>query len=160
MEKNVNKDKITERSDIVGLKSDLSKNIPNDISKNSLISSDLGKTGSNKKNNEIKKLNLATERSINKKIKKQLESDSLHKFDNFESKFLHKKKNNIKNEDKKKTSTKIIVDDIENIYSSLVNKKSFRYHLQKAFLLFIAFFINICRWIFLFISKKKLDGQQ
>ena len=70
MEKNVNKDKITERSDIVGLKSDLSKNIPNGISKNSLISSDLGKTGSNKKNNEIKKLNLATERSINKKIKK------------------------------------------------------------------------------------------
>ena len=158
MEKNANKDIITERSDIVGLKSNLSKNIPNDLSQNSLFSSDLGKKGSNKKSNEIKQLNLATERSINKKIKKQLESGSLHTFDNFDNEFLQKKKSsNIKNEDKKKTSTNIIVDDIENIYSSLVNKISFRYHLQKAFLLFIAFFINVCRWIFLFLSKEKLE---
>ena len=158
MEKNVNKDMKTERSDMAGLKSDLSKNILNDLSQNSLLSSDLGKKGSNKKSNEIKQLNLATERSINKKIKKQLENDSLHTFDNFEKEFLKKKKSNIKSEDKKKTSTKIIVDDIENIYSSLVNKISFRYHLQKAFLLFITFFVNVCRWIFLFISKKKLEN--
>ncbi len=156
MEKNVNKDMKTERSDMAGLKSYLSKNIPNDLSQNSLLSSDLGKKGSNKKSNEKKQLNLATERSINKKIKKQLENDSLHTFDNFEKEFLKKKKSNIKSEDKKKTSTKIIVDDIENIYSSLVNKISFRYHLQKAFLLFIACFINICRWIFLLMSKEKL----
>ena len=92
MEKNANKDIITERSDIVGLKSNLSKNIPNDLSQNSLFSSDLGKKGSNKKSNEIKQLNLATERSINKKIKKQLESGSLHTFDNFDNEFLKKRK--------------------------------------------------------------------
>ena len=64
MEKNINKEMITERSDNMGLKSNISKNIPIDFSQNSLLSSDLVKKGSDHKTNEIKQLNLPTERSI------------------------------------------------------------------------------------------------
>ena len=158
MEKNTNKEIITERSDKVGLKSNLSKNIPMDISQNSLLSSDVGKKDSNKKSNEIKQLNLVTERSINKKIKKQLENDSLRSFDNFDNQFTQKKKNNKKNENKKKIVKKIFVDNIENIYANLVDKINTKYYLQKIFLLIIAFFVNVCRWLFLFISKEKLEN--
>ena len=157
MEKN-NKDIITDRSDNIGLKTNLSKNIPMDISQNSLLSSEMGKKESSKKNNEIKQLNLATERSINKKLRRQIEDESLHTFDNFDNDFSQKKKNNKKIENKKKNATKIIVDDIENIYSCLVNKTNKKYFLQRIFLLTIAFFVNVCRWIFLFITKEKLEN--
>lgn len=43
MEKSINKDMITDRSDNVGLKTNLSKNVPIDISRNSLLSSEIGK---------------------------------------------------------------------------------------------------------------------
>ena len=158
MEKNQNKDIITDRSDNIGLKSNLSKNVPMDISQNSLLSSEMGKKGSSKKNSKIKQVNLATERSINKKLRKQIEGDSLHTFDNFDNDFSQKKKNNKKIEKKKKKVQKIIVDDIENIYSCLANKTNKKYALQRLFLLTIAFFVNVCRWIFLFITKEKLEN--
>ena len=53
-EKKTNKDIISERSDMAGLKSTVSKNIPMDISQNSLLSSsEIGKKSSDKKNNDI-----------------------------------------------------------------------------------------------------------
>ena len=158
MKKDINNEIITERTDI-GFKSKISGGIHNDLSKNSLLSSDIGKRSLEKKNNnELKQLNLETERSLNKKIKKQLENDSFHTFDNFDNELLQKKKSNKRIENKKKTSTKIIVDDIDNIYSNLGNKISWRYHIQMIFLLIIAFFVNVCRWLFLFISKEKLEN--
>ena len=92
-----------ERSDNV--KSFVSKNNnPIDVSRNSLLStSEIGKKISDRKNSDIKQLNLATEKSINKKIRKQLENDSLHSFDNFDSDYpQNKKSNKIKNKKEKK----------------------------------------------------------
>ena len=63
---------ITEGSDNAGLKSNVSKNIPIDLSQNSLLSSELGKKASDHKTNEINKLNLPSERSINRKIRKNI----------------------------------------------------------------------------------------
>ena len=146
---------ITERSDNIGLKS--IKNIPIDLSQNSLLSSDVGKKNSDHKTNDMKQLNLASERSINKKIRKQLENDSSHSFDNFDNDIPKKKIEKTK-EKKKKTITKIIVDDIENIYTNLVDKTNKMYHLQKIFLLAISFLVNVCHWMFLFIAKSKLEN--
>ena len=158
-EKKTNKDIISERSDMAGLKSTVSKNIPMDISQNSLLlSSEIGKKSSDKKNNDIKQSNLMAERSINKKNRKQIENDSFHTYDTFDNDFSQKKKTTKKKEEKKKTVTKILVDDIENIYSTLIDKTNNKYYYQKNFILLIAFFVNICRWLFLFITKEKLEN--
>ena len=159
MEKSLNKEMITDRSDNIGLKTNLSKNIPNDISRNSLLSSEIGKKITDKNNNEIKQLNLASEKSINKKIRKQLENDSLHSFDNFDNEHSTKKKNNnntIKKE--KKVLTKIIVDDIENIYSCLIDKSNKKYIIHNLFIFTIVFLTNVCHWIFIFIAKSKMEN--
>ena len=158
MSKIPNKEMITERSDNMALKSNLSKNIPMDLSQNSLLSSDVGKKASDHKTNEIKQLNLTTERSINKKIRKQIENDSLHSFDNFDNDIPQKKKIDKNKKKQKTTETKIIVDDIENIYSNLVDKTNKMYSFQKVFLLTIAFFVNVCHWIFAFLAKTKLEN--
>ena len=158
MEKN-NKIITTERSDNV--KSFVSKNNnPIDVSRNSLLSSsEIGKKISGRKNSDIKQLNLATEKSINKKIRKQLEDDSLHSFDNFDSDYpQNKKSNKIKNKKEKKTLTKIVVDDIENIYSCLIDKSNKIFSIQKYFLFIIVFYTNVIHWIFLFLTKKKLEN--
>ena len=158
MEKN-NKIITTERSDNV--KSFVSKNNnPIDVSRNSLLStSEIGKKISDRKNSDIKQLNLATEKSINKKIRKQLENDSLHSFDNFDSDYpQNKKSNKIKNKKEKKTLTKIVVDDIENIYSCLIDKSNKIFSIQKYFLFIIVFYTNVIHWIFLFLTKKKLEN--
>ena len=146
---------ISERSDNVGLKS--SKNMPMDISQNSLLSSDKGKKNSENKTNDIKQLNLVTERSINKKIKKQLENESSNSFDNFDND-IPKKKIDKKKQKTKKAISKIIVDDIENIYTNLVDKTNKKYLIQTLFLLAIAFLVNVCHWMFLFLSKSKLEN--
>ena len=158
MEKNINKEMITERSDNMGLKSNISKNIPIDFSQNSLLSSDLVKKGSDHKTNEIKQLNLPTERSINKKVRKQLDNDSFHSFENFDNDVPQKKKNENKKEKHKKLNKKIIVDDIENIYSNLVDKTNKIYFFHNLFLYAVAFLVNICRWMFLFLTKPKLEN--
>ena len=162
MDKNNNKEMITERSDNIPLKSNLSKNIPMDLSQNSLLSSDVGKKTiehkNNTNNNDIKQLNLTTERSINRKIRKQLENDSLHSFDNFDNDVIQKKKIDKNKKKPKTTTTKIIVDDIENIYSNLIDKTSKRYYLQKLFLLTTAFLVNVCHWMFGFLAKTKLEN--
>ena len=158
MEKN-NKIITTERSDNV--KSFVSKNNnPIDVSRNSLLStSEIGKKISDRKNSDIKQLNLATEKSINKKIRKQLEDDSLHSFDNFDSDYpQNKKSNKIKNKKEKKTLTKIVVDDIENIYSCLIDKSNKIFSIQKYFLFIIVLCTNVIHWIFLFLTKKKLEN--
>ena len=130
---------ISERSDNVGLKS--SKNMPMDISQNSLLSSDKGKKNSENKTNDIKQLNLVTERSINKKIKKQLENESSNSFDNFDND-IPKKKIDKKKQKTKKAISKIIVDDIENIYTNLVDKTNKKYLIQTLFLIAIAFLVR------------------
>ena len=160
MEKSINKDMITDRSDNFGLKTNLSKNIQIDISRNSLLSSELGKKVTDKNNNnEVKQLNLVSEKSINKKIRKQLENDSLHSFDNFDNSHSTKKKinnNNIKKE--KKELTKIIVDDIENIYSCLIDRSNKKYIMHNLFILTIVFLTNVCHWMFIFMAKTKIEN--
>ena len=159
MEKNLNKDMITDRSDNIGLKTNLSKNVPIDISRNSLLSSEIGKKMIDKNNNEIKQLNLASERSINKKIRKQLENDSSHSFENFDNDFSTKKKNTIvKKEKENKVLTKIIVDDIENIYSCLIDRSNKRYIIHNLFIFTIVFLTNVCHWIFIFMAKTKIEN--
>ena len=160
MEKSLNKDMITDRSDNVGLKTNLSKNVPIDISRNSLLSSEIGKKISDKNNNEIKQLNLASEKSINKKIRKQLENDSLHSFDNFDNEYSTKKKttNNNVIKKEKKVLTKIIVDDIENIYSCLIDKSNKKYIMHNLFIFTIVFLANVCHWMFIFIAKTKIEN--
>ena len=149
---------ITERSDNAGLKSNVSKNIPIDLSQNSLLSSDLGKKASDHKTNEINKLNLPSERSINRKIRKNIENDSTHSFDNFDSDIPQRKKIDKKKEKEKKVIKRFIVDDIENIYSNLVDKTNNLYLIQRIFIVIIAFFVSVCHWIFLFMSKSKLEN--
>ena len=155
----MNKEITTDRSDNIVLNSNISKNIHVDISRNSLLSSENLKKQINKNNNEIKPLNLVTERSINKKLRKELENDSLHSLDNFDAEYTTKKKNNNINKKKaKKAFNKIIVDDIENIYSCLVDKANKMFFLQKIFILAIVFLTNVCHWIFLFLAKSKLEN--
>ena len=160
MEKN-NKIITTEKSDNANMKSFVSKNInPIDVSRNSLLSSsEVGKKITDRKNSDIKQINLATEKSINKKIRKQLENDSMHSFDNFDIDYpQNKKSNKIKKQKEKKTLTKIVVDDIENIYSCLIDKSNKIFSIQKYFLLIIVFYTNVIHWIFLFLTKKKLEN--
>ena len=153
MEKKQIKENISERSDNPGSKSLLSRN--NDNTHNSLLlSSDVSKKTSDKKVGEIKPL---SERSINKKIKKQLENDS-YSWDN--SKFepsndnKQKKKTIMK---KKEEFNKIIVDDIQNIYSCITNKSNYKFMIQKILLLLINCLVYVCHWIFLFINIQKLE---
>ena len=142
---------ISERSDNTGLKSSLVK-LPLDPSKNSLLSTDLGKKTGDKKTNEFKQSNNI---SNNKRKLKSFENDSI--FEAYEEETEKKKK--MKDKDKKdKNINKIIVDDIENIYSCLDNKSSKRYSIQIVVLLIIPFFTTLCHWIFLFLTKSKLES--
>ena len=141
----------SERSDNTGFKSSLVK-LPLDPSKNSLLSTDLGKKTGDKKTNEFKQSNNF---SNNKKKLKSFENDSI--FEAYEEETEKKKK--IKDKDKEdKKFNKIIVDDIENIYSCLDNKSSKRYSIQNVVLLTIPFFTTLCHWIFLFLTKSKLEN--
>ena len=155
MDKKHSKEFSSDRSDNLASKSLFSRNIP-DISHNSLLSSDVTKKTIDK-NNEIKPLNLASERSINKNIKKsQLEEDSY----SYESKYelsKNKKKEKKKSKQINDINTKIIVDDIQNIYSCIANKSNYLFLFQKILLLSIACLVNVCRWLFLFLNITKLE---
>ena len=156
MEKIKNKDTISERSDKQNSKTLLSQNIPLDISHNSLLSSKLTKKNTDKKNSFNKPTN-TLERSINKKIKKQLDDDS-YSFNNSKYEMSKtKKKEKKKEQENKNITNKIIVDDIQNIYSCITNKSNKLFFIQKLLLLAIVSLVNICHWLFLFINVEKLE---
>ena len=97
--------------------------------------------------------------AFNKKIRKQLENDSLHSCDNLDNDYPQNEKNNkIKNKKEKEISSKIVVDDIENIYSYIIDKPNKLFSIQKYFLLLIVFCTNVTHWIFLFLTKEKLEN--
>ena len=140
---------ISERSDNVGLKSSSIMKFPIDPLKNSLLSSDLNKkTTGDKKTNDFKQ-------SSSKRKIKTFENDSI--FEAYEEESTKKKKSKEK-EKEKKASNKIIVDDIENIYSCLGNRDTKKNSIQRVFLLMIPFFTSLCHWIFLFLTKSKIES--
>ena len=157
MDFNKIKENTSERSDKQGSKSLLSKNFPMDISHNSLLSSELTKKNSDKKIAEIKPTNVTTERSINKKMKKQLEEDSFSLGDSKYELTKNKKKEKKNILEKKDIDDKIIVDDMKNIYSCITDKSNTLFLIQKILLLAITCFVNVCHWIFLFINVEKLE---
>ena len=142
---------ISERSDNTGFKSSLMK-FPVDPSKNSLLSTDLAKKTGDKKTNDLKQ---STEISNNRRKIKSYENDSI--FEAYEEETAKKKKMKEKKKEDVKIN-KIIVDDIENIYSCLGDKSSKKYSLQNVVLLMIPFFTTLCHWIFLFLTKSKLEN--
>ena len=142
---------ISERSDNTGFKSSLMK-FPVDASKNSLLSNDLAKKNGDKKTNELKQ---STEISNKRRKIKSYENESI--FEAYEEETAKKKKMKDKKKEEKKIN-KIIVDDIENIYSCLGDRSSKKYSLQNIMLLTIPFFTTLCHWIFLFLTKSKLEN--
>ena len=153
MESSLKKEMISERSNNINRNTDLSQN--------SLLSSQLSKKTSDKKTPEIKpmeQLDLDNDKNINRKIKKQIDNDSLHTLDYYDNEISQRKKVDKNKKKKKKTPSKIIVDDIENIYSTLVDKTNVMYTVQKIMLLLIVFAVNICHWVFLFLAKQKLEN--
>ena len=157
MERNKNKENISDRTEKQNSKSLLSPNIPLDLSHNSLLSSKVTKKTSDKKNSFNKPTNITTERSLNKRNKKQLDDDS-YSLDNSKYEVSKAKKNEKKKiDDNKNINNKIIVDDIQSIYSSIANKSNNLFFLQKSLLLIIACLVNVCHWLFLFINIHKLE---
>jgi len=141
---------ISERSENSGFKSSILK-FPIDPSKNSLLSNDLTKKNSEKKMSDFNK---STDMNIKKSKIKYNDNDSIFKA--YEKDSAAKKKIKTKTEIKK--INKIIVDDIKNIYSCLGDKSSKKYYFQKIILLMISFFASFCHWIFLFLTKSKLEN--
>jgi len=86
----------SERADYANLKSFISKKKTQlEASRSSLLSStEIGKKILDRKSSNIKQLNLANEKTINKKIRKQLENDSLHSCDNLDNDYPQNEKNN------------------------------------------------------------------
>ena len=155
MDKNIKKEEILDNIFNSGYKS-ISNNLRSDMSQNSLLSSNNGKLSKEKKDNDnIKRLNTISDKSLNKQIKKQIEDDLLlsSKRSKTEIKQSIKK---IKNNDKNKILDKIIVDNIENIYSN-ITKLPNKLFWQTTLLLIICFYVNSLHWIFLFITKRKME---
>ena len=67
-------------------------------------------------------------------------------------------KKNQKQKKKEKTNQRIIIDDIENIFISLIGKFSFKLLLQTWIVLAISFGVNVCHWLYLFLMKEKLEN--
>ena len=141
----------SERSENIGFKSSV-MNLQLEQNKNSLISNELNKNTGDKKTNEFKQSSHANN---NKGRRKSIERNSL--FDSYGEETQKKKKAKRKSLDMIK-SDKIIVDNIENIYSCLGDKSSKRYTIQKLILLIIPFFTSLCHWIFLFLTQSKLEN--
>ena len=138
---NIKKEKeiISERSDIA-FKSTATKN--QDLIDNTIISKELSKkNNSDKKSNSSKKI--ISEKSISKKLKKS--EDSIYNLENLENDIdfstRQEKKKSTKKK-KEKTLQKIIVDDIENIYISLIGKFSSKLLTQTIIVLMISFGVN------------------
>ena len=153
MEKLSNKEIISDRSDNPGSKTNLSKNSPINGTHQLLLSSDVGKKTNDRKTNDMKPFVFETERSINKKIRKELDDDSFS-YENYKRKNSQK----IKKENKiKKPLNKIIVDDIDNIYSYVSNKSNNIFLFQKIILLTNVCLVSVCHWIFLFLFNSKKE---
>ena len=157
MEQNKIKENTSERSDKQNSKSLFSRNMPLDISHNSLLSSSLTKKTNEKKNSDNKLPSSIVEKSTNKKIKKQLQEDSFS-LDNSKYEQSKSKKNEKKKIGNKKDEiNKYIVDDIQNIYSCIVKKSNKLFSLQQILLFSITCLVSVCHWLFLFINAKKLE---
>ena len=154
MSRNIKKEINSDFSDNLAFKSTSSK--IQDLSQNTLISKSINKKLSDKKSNSSKK---TPNDNISKKMKKS--EESIYNLDNLEndldySSFQEKKKASKKR--KEKSTQKIIIDDIENIYISLIGKSSIKLFLQSMVVLSISFGVNLCHWIYLFLMKEKLEN--
>ena len=155
MSRKINKEIISDLSDNTAFKSTASK-YP-DLSQNTLLSKDNTKKLSDKKSNSSKK-NIS-EKSVSKKMKKS--EDSIYNLENLENDIeysANQEKKNKKQKKKEKTLQKIIIDDIENIFISLIGKFSFKLLIQTWIVLAISFGVNVCHWLYLFLMKEKLEN--
>ena len=155
MSRKINKEIISDISDNIAFKSTASKNP--DLSQNTLISKENLKKTSDKKSNSSKKM--AIEKSFTKKAKKS--EDSIYNLDNLENDLDYSTRQEKKKSSKKKkekSAQKIIIDDIENIYISLIGRFSCKLFLQSFIVLTISFGVNLCHWIYLFLMKQKLEN--
>ena len=155
MSRNIKKEINSDVSDNIAFKSTASK-IP-DSSQNTLISKDNIKKLSDKKSNSSKKI--TSEKSFPKKLKRS--EDSIYNLENLENDLDYSTRQEKKKSSKKKKEKsvqKIIIDDIENIYISLIGKTSFKLLFQYFILLAISFGVNLCHWIYLFLMKQKLEN--
>ena len=132
-----------------------SKNIKKDLSRDSLITSDINKSIKSK-NNKFNYMNSISDKSLNKKIKKQIESNSSFSSQNNKSQIKKLIKSKPKNNNNKKVFDKIIVDNIENIYLN-ITKLPNKLLKQRIFLLIISFYVSCIHWTFLFLSKRKIE---
>ena len=157
MDNTINKELISDNNLNPGKRSSNSKNIKSDMSQNSLLSSNIDRNVKDIKNSELKHLNSLSERKLNKKIKKQIEEDSIFSSKNNKSKNDTKK--SVKNKtikEKNKYLDKIIVDNIENIYSNISHLPN-KLFWQKFLLLLIVFYVSSVHWVFLFFTKRKME---
>lgn len=159
MDKTINKELISDKNYLnPGKRSSISKNIKSDMSQNSLLSSNIDRKVKDRKVSELKRLNSVSERNLNKQIKKQLEDDSIFSSKNNKSKNDTKKSVKIKMQEIKKKLDKIIVDNIENIYSNISHLPN-KLFWQKFLLLLIVFYISSIHWVF-FVFYKKENGKR
>jgi hypothetical protein len=157
MDKTINKELISDNYLNPGKRSSKSKTIKSDISQNSLLSSINDRKVKDRKATELKHLNSLSERKLNNQIKKQLEDNSIFSSKNNKSKNDTKKSVKNKNEkEKKKNLDKIIVDNIENIYSNISHLPN-KLFWQKFILLLIVFYVSSIHWVFLFFTKRKME---
>ena len=157
MDKTINKELISDNYLNPGKRSSKSKTIKSDISQNSLLSSTNDRKVKDRKATELKHLNSISERNLNKQIKKQLEDNSIFSSKNNKSKNDTKKSVKNKNvKEKNKNLDKIIVDNIENIYSNISHLPN-KLFWQKFMLLLIVFYVSSIHWVFLFFTKRKME---
>lgn len=157
MDKTIDKELISDNNLNPGQRSSVSKNIKSDMSQNSLLSSNVDRKVKDRKNGTLKRLNSISERNLNKQIKKQLEDDSFFSSKNNQSKNDIKKSQKINNsKDKNNNMDKIIVDNIENIYLNLSHLPN-KLFWQKFLIFLIVFFVSSLHWVFLFLTKRKME---
>ena len=140
----------------IAFKSTATKN--QDLSQNTLISKELHKNRRDKRSTSSRKV-ISTNEQVTKKIKRS--EDSMYNLDNLENDLdfsTQQEKKKLSKKKKEKTLQNIIVDDIENIYISLIGKSSFKLVLQTIIILTISFGVNLCHWIYLFSMKAKLEN--
>ena len=155
MSRKINKEIISGVSDNTAFRSTASKNP--DLTQNTLISREMTKKSGEK--NSISSKKKISEVLTPRKNKKS--EDSIYNLDKLENDIdfstRQEKKKSTKKK-KEKSLQKYIIDDIENIYISLIGKFSFKLFLQTIIVLTISFGVNLCHWIYLFMMKHKLES--
>ena len=153
MSRKINLEKISDNSANIITHSTTSKNT--DITQKGLISQENSKKINEKKSSSSKKVS----EKLSKKLRKG--EESIYNLENLENDAEYSSRDLKKKLEKKKTDKgpqKIIIDDIENIYISLIGKSSAKLLFQTALLLIISFSVNLCHWIYLFLFKQKLEN--